>query len=192
MTTSTGGNERADQGGDQPEPGRSSVRPSDCLHHLLERRAAMSPLSTAVTSEADSISYSELNSRANQVARAVLARGIRPGDRVGLCLDRSVDLVVALVGVLKTGASYVPMDPRYPADRLRYTMDDAGIRLAIGTSETVPSLPSAVSVLRIDEETAAIASFPDGDLSDEERGGRVSPDSVAYVIYTSGSTGRPK
>ncbi|XVQ08589.1 amino acid adenylation domain-containing protein [Spirillospora sp. CA-255316] len=135
---------------------------------LFEARAAERPDAPAVTFEGRTWSYGEVNARANRLARHLAAQGVRPGELVALRLPRSADLVVAILGVLKAGAAYVPIDPDYPAERIAYVLEDARPAFTLDTLETY-------------EE------YPDSDL-----GVAVHPGSAAYVIYTSGSTGWPK
>ncbi|MFC6882172.1 amino acid adenylation domain-containing protein [Actinomadura yumaensis] len=135
---------------------------------LFEAQAALRPDAVAVSFEGVSLSYGELNARSNRLARHLVAQGVGPEQFVALKLPRSADLVVAILGVLKAGAAYVPMDPDYPADRLAYMVEDAAPVLTLDSVEVPEGLP------------------------DTNLGIVVSPDSPAYVIYTSGSTGRPK
>ncbi|RJL18866.1 non-ribosomal peptide synthetase, partial [Bailinhaonella thermotolerans] len=138
---------------------------------LFEAQAARSPEAVAVTAPGTSLTYGELNARANRLAHALISEGVGPERFVALALPRSADLVVAVLAVLKAGAAYLPIDPDYPADRIAYMIEDAKPVLTI-TTETL---------------TADLSSYPDTDP-----GADVRPDHPAYVIYTSGSTGRPK
>ncbi|GGN42437.1 non-ribosomal peptide synthetase [Streptomyces fuscichromogenes] len=153
------------------------------LDEAFARQAARRPDAVALVCEGDSITYRELDSRAERMAVGLLAQGVTPGERVGLCLGRSPDLVVAMLAVLKADAVYVPMDPAHPADRLAYTAEDAGLRLVVTDVDALPA--TSARAVRPDEVAAAGA---DGTLAPPGRG----PGEAAYVIYTSGSTGRPK
>ncbi|MGI5192935.1 amino acid adenylation domain-containing protein [Streptomyces sp. CA-288835] len=153
------------------------------IHELFRVVAAAQPDAPALTDADRTVSYAELDALSDAVAGALRGRGVVPGDRVGVCLDREADLVIALLGVVKAGAAYVPMDAAYPAERLAYTVADAGIRMVISTSEEFPTV-DGVTVLRPNELSPAGGS-PTADAD-------VGPDDIAYVIYTSGSTGRPK
>jgi len=161
---------------------------SICLHQLFERTAARKAGATAFVIGSDVFSYSDIDQRANQLARLLQLRGVRRGDRVGVCLKRTVEMPVAMAAVLKAGAAYVPLDPTHPSDRLRYIVEDAQVACVVTLSELgelfeasgVPKvLLDATSSERhaFDKSTPAVA---------------VAPEDVAYVIYTSGSTGRPK
>jgi amino acid adenylation domain-containing protein len=157
-----------------------------CIHDLIAAGARTHPGSPALSDGKQRMCYAELDTRADLLARGLRVLGVRDGEHVGTCLERSADLVTALLGVLKAGAVYVPMDPGYPADRLTYTVSDAGIRVVIGMPGEFPA----------DGEVRVIT--PD-DLADLGADGQPGPPvsavmaaDAAYVIYTSGSTGRPK
>ncbi|MFJ2192235.1 amino acid adenylation domain-containing protein [Kitasatospora sp. NPDC087861] len=157
----------------------------DTLVSLFERQAAARPDAPAVVLGETVLSYRELDRRADRLARRLAARGVRRGDLVGVALHRSPELVAALLGVQKAGAGYLPLDPDYPAERLRATIDDAAPRLVVTDDSAWAALPDGVESLPVDggDEPA------DREQAVPERPG---PDSVAYVIHTSGSTGRPK
>lgn len=162
--------------------------PQLCVHQWFEAYAAVRPDAVAVALEDMQVSYGALNRRANQLARHLRARGVGPHTRVGLCLARSVDMVVAVLAVHKAGSAYVPLDPTYPSERLELMLDDAALTVVVTHGETAACLPvSPTHRLQLDDEAAAIERQPWHDLSLAVR-----QDSVAYVIYTSGSTGRPK
>jgi amino acid adenylation domain-containing protein len=148
----------------------------------------------AVHGEAESLSFGELHARANQLARVLLGAGAGPGQLVGVALDRTPDLIVALLAVLKSGAAYVPLDPAYPASRLAFMVADARPAVILCTRETRPRLPSDTAVLCLDapevrEARAAVSAAP---LRASERPQPLDPRYPAYIIYTSGSTGTPK
>ncbi|MFB6847849.1 amino acid adenylation domain-containing protein [Streptomyces sp. NPDC056373] len=149
----------------------------------LARVTAATPDAPAVGDGASVLTYRELDEQAGQLARGLVARGIAPGDRVGICLERTTELVVTMLAVLKAGAAYVPTDPAYPADRLAHTARDAGLDLVVTRLAEYPA--GAGTPVTPDELTAAA-----GQPGELPTGG--SPDDPAYVIYTSGSTGRPK
>ena len=156
------------------------------IHDLIAAHAGAHPGSLALSDGGQRMCYAELDERANLLARGLRALGVRDGEHVGTCLERSADLVTALLGVLKAGAVYVPMDPGYPEERLTYTVRDAGIGVVIG----VPGEFRSGGGVRV--------ITPD-DLADLGSGGQPGPPvsavaatDPAYVIYTSGSTGRPK
>ncbi|WP_279578654.1 non-ribosomal peptide synthetase [Streptomyces sp. Tu 3180] len=166
------------------------------LAGLFEARAAAAPGAVAVVCGDRSVSYGELNASANRLARRLVAGGAGPGRFVGLALPRSVELVTALLAVVKSGAAYVPMDPDYPAERLAHMVADSAPVLVVTASGVdlsgVDCGGASVVVLDAPDVTAEVDGLPGGDLSDAERGGVLCGGSAAYVIYTSGSTGRPK
>ena len=143
---------------------------------------------TAVSSGDESASYSRLNQRSNQLARHLRTLGVTRGTLVGVCLDRSIDLVAAIIGVLKAGGAYVPLDPDCPVDRIRTMIDDARPQVVIASAGTLEQIePCSAHVVGLERDEAAIAAHPSDNLPIE-----TSPDDLAYVIFTSGSTGRPK
>ncbi|MFE0019374.1 amino acid adenylation domain-containing protein, partial [Amycolatopsis sp. NPDC059021] len=154
----------------------------DRIDRAFARQAAERPDATAVSYEDESLTYAQLAERAARLAAGLVARGVHPGDRVGVCLDRGLDLVVTLLAVLQADAVYVPMDPVYPADRLAYTVEDADLRLVVTELDGFPAA-EGVSLL-----SPAELSHCDTPLPAPARGAG----DAAYVIYTSGSTGRPK
>ncbi|RKH60321.1 non-ribosomal peptide synthase/polyketide synthase, partial [Corallococcus aberystwythensis] len=159
-----------------------------CLHELIARQAARSPDAVAVTFEEAALTYAQLEARAHQLAHRLRRMGVGPEVRVGVCLERSLELVVALLGVLKAGGAYVPLDPEYPAERLGWMLEDARAPVVLTHSHHAKTLPvGAAAVLCLDTEAAALAREP---THAPETG--VTPDHLAYVIFTSGSTGRPK
>jgi amino acid adenylation domain-containing protein/thioester reductase-like protein len=158
-----------------------------CLHQLYERVAGSHVGNVALICADARLTYQELNADANRLAHVLLDRGVGRGDLVGVALDRSIDLVVALLAVLKTGAAYVPIDPSFPAHRIRQMINDAEPELVIVPATTPKNLSTwAGRCLRIDEALAH--SDANADNPDIE----ARADDLAYVIYTSGSTGRPK
>ncbi|WP_327382477.1 amino acid adenylation domain-containing protein [Streptomyces sp. NBC_01207] len=172
------------------------VGDSVTLSGLFEEQVGCAPDRVAVVCEGVSVSYGELNARANRLARVLVSRGVGPEGFVGLVLPRSVDLVVAVLAVLKAGGAYVPVDPDYPADRIAYVLGDAGPSLVLVTEESAGSLPEGfgVPVLVLDavDVVGEVAAGSGVDLVAGELLGGVWSASPAYVIYTSGSTGRPK
>ncbi|HYH81021.1 MAG TPA: amino acid adenylation domain-containing protein, partial [Longimicrobium sp.] len=164
--------------------------PADrCIHHLFEAQAEKTPDAPAVEFEDGSLTYRELNARANQLAHHLRRRGVGPEVRVGICLERSLELVVSLLAVLKAGGAYVPLDPGYPAERLEMIAADAGIALLLTVEslrDAVPA-PAGLRVVSVDAAWPAIAAE-----STENPESGAGPDTLAYVIYTSGSTGTPK
>ncbi|WP_259678844.1 non-ribosomal peptide synthetase, partial [Lonsdalea populi] len=158
------------------------------IHQLFEAQAARTPDAVAVLFEARSLTYDELNRRANQLAHHLISLGVRPDDRVALCVERSLEMVVALLGILKAGAAYVPLDPGYPAERLAYMLDDAQPVALLTQSGLTAVHTDAVPVVLLD--TGAFDAGRDSNPDPQALG--LSADNLAYVIYTSGSTGQPK
>jgi amino acid adenylation domain-containing protein len=170
----------------------ADVTPPDyehCVHELIEAQVRMMPAAIAVVAGENVLTYAELNRRANWLARDLVVRGVGPDVLVGICMERCVELSIALLAVMKAGGAYVPMDPGYPPDRLRYMLEDASPAVVLTQRDAIERLgPVPVPSILVDAEYWAGSSARDeGDLP--RRG---SPDSLAYVIYTSGSTGRPK
>ncbi len=158
------------------------------LHGLIESQVQRTPERTALVFERQRLTYGELDRRANQLANTLLDRGVTVGARVGVCMERSVEMVVALLGVLKTGAAYVPFDPEYPAERLAYMMGDARVPVMLTQARLQVKLPSHDgTTVCLDSEWAQIAKS-----SETSPAVKVQPEQPAYVIYTSGSTGQPK
>ena len=161
--------------------------PTFSLVGRFAEQAARRPDALAVDFGATHLSYGELARRANALAGALAESGVVPGDRVGLCLERSIEMVISIIGTLATGAAYVPLDPHYPQERLSYLLEDSGARVLLTESNTLPSLPPTdASILLTD------AVFERTEPADRKRLPDVPPELPAYVIYTSGSTGKPK
>lgn len=156
-----------------------------CVHQQFEAQVGRTPDATAVVFQSSSLTYSALDRRANQIAHTLIEQGVQPGDFVAVCVKRSTELVAALLGVMKAGAAYVPMDPSYPRDRLAIMMEDSGAKVLLTGAAQAPDLRfEGADLLTLD----SIAS-------DVERAApktAVTAEDLAYVIFTSGSTGRPK
>ncbi len=162
------------------------------MHEYFERQCDRTPERTALVASGQALSYAELEAGANRVAHLLRDQGIRRGALVGLALDRSADMLAALLGILKAGAGYVPLDPQFPAERLTYMAADAGLAMLVTTSEHAPRFDlRGRPVLLFDTHAAQLASVPAARLAADDPG-RAQPEDPAYVIYTSGSTGRPK
>jgi amino acid adenylation domain-containing protein len=160
------------------------------VHELVEEQAGHAPDAPAVSLDGRWLDYGALNGRANRLARELRQRGVRRGTLVGLCMERSPEMLVGLLAILKAGAAYVPLDPSYPADRLAFMVQDSGMPLLVTESPLASRIPaSSASMLLLDADAARIAAHADTDLPPEPEAG---PEDVAYVIYTSGSTGTPK
>ncbi|WP_415835611.1 amino acid adenylation domain-containing protein, partial [Corallococcus soli] len=163
------------------------------IHDLFEQQVAKSPDAIAVTFEGQHVTYAQLDARANQLAHHLGALNVGPESLVGLCLERSVELVVALLGVLKAGAAYVPLDPAYPRDRLQWMMEDTEASVLLVQEHLVAKLPldggagARPHVVSLDTGWEQIARHPTTAPAP-----LATADALAYVIFTSGSTGRPK
>ncbi|KZN77721.1 hypothetical protein N477_11370, partial [Pseudoalteromonas luteoviolacea H33-S] len=171
----------------------ANYRSDLCLHELFERQVSAHPKKTALVCEESSLSYEALNHRANQLAHYLKTQGVQPDSLVGLSVERSVDMVVAILAILKAGGAYVPLDPDYPQTRLSHMLSDSGVTLVLTQHRVREQLPSfGGQVLCLDdaglqEELAQVAA---DNLSVSSLG--LAPHHLAYVIYTSGSTGQPK
>src|ERR1041385_4542236 len=159
-----------------------------CVHELFEEQARLRPEAIAVVAGEQRLSYRELNERANQLAHYLRGQGVGPESMVGLCVERTVEMVVGLLGVLKVGGAYVPLDVQYPAARLRYMLAESGARVLLTQERLRELLPeSGAHVLSLDSEWEVVA----GESRENVTSG-VRAENLAYVIYTSGSTGQPK
>ncbi len=160
-----------------------------CLHEWFQRQVDQTPLATAVVAAERSLSYQQLNREANRLAREMIARGIGPGQRVGLCLQRTPDLLIGILGTLKAGASYAPIDPAIPASRFEFILNDCEAKLVVSSQELADrfNLPAS-TLLRIADD----GMFGTSAADDQNPLTGVRPSDLAYVIYTSGSTGTPK
>ncbi|AUG78198.1 Non-ribosomal peptide synthetase [Kitasatospora sp. MMS16-BH015] len=159
---------------------------TDTAHRLFEQWAATTPDAPAVVAGATALTYGELNERANKIAHLLRAAGAGPDQLVGVCLERGEHLLPALLGVLKSGAGYLPLDPAAPADRLAYVLRDADTALLLTTTDLAPTLDFDGRLVALDENEE-LAGLP---ATDPEP--LAGPDNLIYTIYTSGSTGRPK
>lgn len=158
------------------------------IHDLIEAQAQQSPEAVALVFRDQSCTYRELDSRANQLARLLGSLGVQPGDRVGVSMERSIEMLVALLATMKAGAAYVPLDPAYPAERIKYVLSDAHVTVILTQEKLRPLVAEfAPTVVALDSESELIATCGNQPV---ERA--FSSESAAYVIYTSGSTGKPK
>ncbi len=162
-----------------------------CIHELVTERASVVPDATAVDHLGDRLTYAELDRSANRLAHRLMAAGVGRGVIVGICLDRSLEMITTILAVLKTGGAYVPLDPSYPVERLHFMTTDAGVQVLVTMGDLAGRLTDLMgdtgTVVRLDRESTPLAGYPDDDP-----GVDVAPDDLAYIIYTSGSTGRPK
>jgi amino acid adenylation domain-containing protein len=161
-----------------------------CLHQLFEKQVERSPEADAVIFEAERISYRELNERANRLAHYLQTLGVGPETLVGICVERSVEMMVGLLGILKAGGTYVPLDPQFPAERLAFMMADSQFPVLLTQQHLTEALPSATGqVVYLDRESEREAVAQQGTANPETS---VGAENLAYMIYTSGSTGTPK
>jgi amino acid adenylation domain-containing protein len=159
-----------------------------CLHHFVEEQVARTPNTPAAVFGDATLSYGELDARANQLARYLQLHGAGRGSRVGVCLERSCELLVALLGIFKAGAAFVPLDPAFPKERMAYIIEDAQISLLLTHERLRPRIPGfSGTIVGLDAAWPSISAAPASAPSSV-----VSGDDLAYLIYTSGSTGRPK
>jgi amino acid adenylation domain-containing protein len=163
--------------------------PALCLHQLFEEQAKLAPERVAVTCGDSQLTYQELDTQANQLAAHLQTLGIKPEVTVGICMERSVEMLVGVLGILKAGGAYVPIDPAYPKERLSFLMADANVGVLVTQTAIRANLPAtAAQIVNLDRDW--MSQIPSSDGSQLSSG--VTPDNLAYIIYTSGSTGKPK
>jgi len=159
-----------------------------CIHQLFEAQVERTPDAIAVVFEGQSLTYGELNCRANQLAHYLQKLGVKPDELVGICLERSLDMIVGLLAILKVGGAYVPIDPDYPQERISFMLQDTQVKILLTCESLQTSLPNHQSiVVCLDKDWQPI-----NQASQENLNSTVSADNLAYIIYTSGSTGKPK
>ena len=165
--------------------------PTDkCIHQLFEQQVEKTPDATAVVFEEEQLTYQQLNQRANQLAHHLVSLGVGPEVLVGICVERSVEMVVGLLGILKAGGAYVPLDPNYPPERLSYMLTDSGVRVLLTTQKLLEHLPEdQARVVCLDVQSVR-HSLEQHHSNNLDLG--ISSNNLAYIIYTSGSTGKPK
>ncbi|MET9888505.1 amino acid adenylation domain-containing protein, partial [Streptomyces sp. NPDC006430] len=174
--------------------GTAAEVPAGTIPELFEAQVARTPDAVAVVADGFEVSYAELDARANRLARLLVGRGVGPESVVGVCLERGIDLVVALLAVTKAGAAYLPIDPAYPAERVEFMLVDAGALCVMTSEASQGALPQGVARITLDAPAVygELEALVDTPLSDADRGGVLLAAHPAWVIYTSGSTGRPK
>jgi amino acid adenylation domain-containing protein/FkbM family methyltransferase len=159
-----------------------------CLHELFEVQVKRTPDAVAVVHEGKLLSYDELNRKANQLAHHLQTLGVGPETLVGLCVERSLEMIVGLLGILKAGGAYLPLDPQYPQERISYMLEDAKASVVLTQQQVAKVLPEhAARVVYLDADWDTIQQQPEANVVSA-----VTPLNLAYVIYTSGSTGKPK
>jgi len=157
------------------------------LHQIISERAAAIPKKTAITFGDQKITYKELNEQANQLARILIANGVKKGDNVGFSLDRGIEMVVALLAIMKTGAVYIPLDPQFPLNRINYMLDDSKAVVLLVSEKYKGRYESAAKELVLDDIWASLSAQDTTDPAIE-----VDGRDLIYILYTSGSTGNPK
>ncbi|MCT7967810.1 amino acid adenylation domain-containing protein [Laspinema sp. D1] len=159
-----------------------------CIHELFEEQVEQSPNAVAVVFEGEQLTYQELNAKANQLAHYLQGLSVATEVLVGIYIERSLEMVIGLLGILKAGGAYVPLDPNYPSERLALMLEDSSVPLLLTQEKLVEKLPpNSAHVVCLDSEWEDISSY-----SEENPSSGVKPKNLAYVIYTSGSTGKPK
>jgi amino acid adenylation domain-containing protein len=154
---------------------------------LIEEQAAKNPNATAVLFENKELSYGELNKRSNQLAHYLGSRGVKAETLVPICVERSQEMVIGILGILKAGGAYVPIDPEYPQDRISYMLEDTGASIILSSKAGREKLSTTAAIIELDSDWQQIEKEKDGNPQIN-----ITPGQLAYVIYTSGSTGRPK
>ncbi|TAE52311.1 MAG: amino acid adenylation domain-containing protein, partial [Nostocales cyanobacterium] len=158
-----------------------------CIHQLFEEQVAKKPDAIAVVFEEQKLTYLELNQKANQLANYLISLGVKPDTLVGICVERSLEMMVGILGILKAGGAYVPFDPEYPQERISYMLEDSGIKVLLTQHSLIDKLPkNQAQFVYLDDEIAGLSQTEIPFISD------VKSSNLAYVLYTSGSTGKPK
>ena len=159
-----------------------------CIHFLFEEQVERTPNAVALVFKQQQLTYQELNQKANQLAHYLQQLGVKPEQLVGLCVERSLETVIGILGILKAGGAYVPLDPNYPSERIAYSLCDSQVQILLTKQKYVPELPKhEAKVVCLDRDWQEIANHNSENLRTDVRS-----DNLAYVIYTSGSTGKPK
>ncbi|MEM6403793.1 MAG: amino acid adenylation domain-containing protein, partial [Cyanobacteria bacterium P01_D01_bin.116] len=159
-----------------------------CIHQLFEQQVEQTPDAVAVTFNNQSLTYYQLNNRANQLANYLHSIGVNCEDKVGICVERSIEMVVGLLAILKAGGAYVPLDSSYPKERITYMLEDSGVSLLLTQTKLLTSLPeNEAQIICLDTDSKVVTQ-----QSNLNPNSAVSEENLAYVIYTSGSTGKPK
>ncbi|NJM22257.1 MAG: amino acid adenylation domain-containing protein [Richelia sp. SM1_7_0] len=159
-----------------------------CIHELFEEQVEKTPNAIAVVFENQQLTYQELNNHANQLAYHLQTLGVKPEVLVGICLNRSLEMMVGLLAILKAGGAYVPLDPTYPSERLDYMLRDSQLPILLTQNQLLVKLPQhQAQTICLDEDWEKFVDYPEDNPNTQ-----VQPDNLAYIIYTSGSTGKPK
>lgn len=166
-----------------------------CLSQLFENQAEKTPDAVAVVFEEEEITYFQLNNRANKLAYQLQKLGVKPEVLVGICVERSLEMIIALLGILKAGGAYIPIDPNYPRERLSYMLNDGEISILVSQTSLLESLPhhqAQIVILDKEQNYDGTALLYDDQNSFKNPISSLKPENLAYIIYTSGSTGKPK
>jgi amino acid adenylation domain-containing protein len=159
-----------------------------CIHQLFEKQVERTPDAVAVVFEGQQLTYNELNCRANQLAHYLQSLGIKPDELVGICVERSLEMIVGLLGILKAGGAYVPLDPDYPIERISFMLEDSQVKVLVTQAKLVESIPEhQAQLVCLDTDWEKIAQNITSNLENKSK-----PENLTYIIYTSGSTGKPK
>ncbi|MDX7989405.1 amino acid adenylation domain-containing protein [Xenorhabdus sp. 12] len=177
---------------------QANISPDALIHGYFEAQVQRTPDAAAVVFADQSLSYHELNCRANQLAHSLIAFGVRPADRVAICVERSVDMIIGLLGILKAGAGYIPLDPEYPAERQIYQLSDSNPVILLTQRHLQQNLHQGASSIQglsiwlLDDETHQRRTEKQPEHNPDSKRLGLQPHHLAYIIYTSGSTGHPK
>jgi non-ribosomal peptide synthetase component F len=159
-----------------------------CIHQLFEEQVERTPNAVAVVFEGQQLTYNELNCRTNQLAHYLQSLGVKADELVGICVERSLEMIVGLLGILKAGGAYVPLDPEYPLERLSFMLEDAAVNVLVTQQKLINKLPEhQAQLICLDADWELIFQFSRDNLITD-----IQATNLAYVIYTSGSTGQPK
>ena len=156
------------------------------IHQLFEEQVEKTPDNIAVVFEKEELTYRQLNERANKLGHYLQKKGVKPESLVGICVERSLDMIVGLLGILKAGGAYVPIDPTYPEDRISFMLEDADCEIVL-TQKHIELPKTNSEIIYLDADWGKIHNKPSENVKS-----KVKSDNLAYVIYTSGSTGKPK
>jgi amino acid adenylation domain-containing protein/non-ribosomal peptide synthase protein (TIGR01720 family) len=157
-----------------------------CIHQLFEEQVEKTPDAIAIIFEEKKLTYHQLNQKANQLAHYLKSLGVKPDELIGICLERSIEMIVGLLAILKAGCAYVPLDPTYPTERLNYIIQDTQIKILL-TQQNLIQSDQQVQIVFLDKDWQIISSY-----SDRNPNSDLNSNNLAYIIYTSGSTGKPK
>jgi amino acid adenylation domain-containing protein len=162
-----------------------------CIHELFEQRVKETPDNTAVVFAKQSLSYAQLNAKANQLAHYLLAQGrIKPDDLIGVCVDRSLQMMIVILAILKAGAAYLPLDPSYPIDRIKYMLEDSQVKLILAQKKLLSLLSTTNHQVVLVDDHSLFNTYSKGNI--DRAAISLSVSNLAYIVYTSGSTGQPK